>query len=78
MMLEEPSKHPLPGPSGHLSPCPGERKGALPWPVTIVSALTVWARQTTPRFLSPGQGERWLAKRDGEGVLPFRERGIFP
>ena len=26
--------------------------------------------------LSPGQGERWLAKRDGEGVLPLGERGI--
>jgi hypothetical protein len=52
------TKHPLTDPSSHLSPCAGERKSS--------------AGTSTPfqlGFLSPGPGERWRAKRDGEGVL---------
>ena len=50
--------HPLTGPSGHLSPCPGEGKAA--------AAMRAFFQ---PGFLSPGQGERWLPKADGEGVV---------
>jgi hypothetical protein len=58
-MVDARSKHPLTVSASpiHLSPCPGEGNAAL---------------TTTPLplgFLSPGQGERWHAKRDGEGVL---------
>jgi hypothetical protein len=52
-------KHPHSGASRHLSPCLGERNPG--W-------LSVAAAGAP--FLSPRQGERWRAKRDGVGVLP--------
>ncbi len=65
MTLAGIAKHPLTDPSGHLSPCPGERKSA--GPISLVRKGI--GAMPKLRILSPGQGERWLAKRDGEGVL---------
>jgi hypothetical protein len=48
-----------PGFAGPPLPLPGGEEPKL----SETATLRVW------RFLSPGQGERWHAKRDGEGVL---------
>ncbi len=66
------AKHPLTDPSGHLSPCPGERKRS----VGFAPGLRRAGEIAPAPFLSPGQGERWLAKRDGEGVLPAGHRPL--
>ena len=50
---------------GHLSPLRGARKGA--GPVSLVPRMT--GAKPKLRFLSPGQGERWHAEHNGEGVL---------
>jgi hypothetical protein len=42
------TNHPHSVPSGHLSPCPGERNPG--WMSAGIAAAL---------FLSPGQGERW-------------------
>ena len=70
------AKHPLTDPSGHLSPCPGERKRS----VGFAPGLRHSSEIASARFLSPGQGERWLATRDGEGVLraALKSRKIRP
>jgi hypothetical protein len=59
MFIRKRRNHPHSVPSGHLSPCPGERNPG--WMNAAAAAAP---------FLSPGQGERWHAKRDGVGVLP--------
>jgi hypothetical protein len=58
MGIVNPRSHPHSGASRHLSPCLGGRNPG--WMNAAAAAP----------FLSPGQGERWHAKRDGVGVLP--------
>ncbi len=70
MDLEGTAKHPLTGPSVHLSPCQGKRKGAVPIPLVRQGT----GAEPKLRFLSSGQGESWLAKRDDEGVFPAVRR----
>src|SRR5690606_12967157 len=52
------AKHPLSGPAGHLSPCPGERNPG--WKSAGIAAA---------HFLSPGQGERWTRSGRRGGAL---------
>jgi hypothetical protein len=75
------AKHPLTDPSGHLAgashssrpsfgpPWPGERKRSSGAAQAYQPLPEVNAARKRALFLSPGQGERWHAKRDGEGVL---------
>ncbi len=53
-------KHPLTGPSGHLSPCPGERM-RRPHRLTQIIDVGASSREFAP-VLSPGQGERWTGE----------------
>jgi hypothetical protein len=57
-MMDATASHPHSGPTGHLSPSKGERNSS--WKGAAIAAA---------RFLSPRQGERCHAKRDGVGVL---------
>ncbi|APH72003.1 hypothetical protein BSQ44_11990 [Aquibium oceanicum] len=54
-------------PFGPPLPLPGGEEVPVGKPAGLVQ----------PGFLSPGQGERWLAKRDGVGVLRLARRQRF-
>ena len=59
------SSTPTPSAFGsHLSPCPGERKGAK---VDLLAP-----------FLPPFEGGRWLPKADGVGVARSNSRRPYP
>ena len=49
------------------------REPPLPRSTGVRKCAAATSAQNQFHFLSPGQGERWLAQRDGVGVFPFRE-----